>query len=339
MVSKHTPLENFKVILADSDQKLMNVLKHMMENIGFRHIHATQTGKAALDLVKQEAVDFVITDWQLKDMHSSTMLQHVRRNSATPNLTLPIIMLTGRAEKSDVEAARDMGINEYVVKPFSAQTIFKRLERIVEFPRYFVLTSEYIGPDRRNKTIATLPSERRTARVLPERKPWDASRELLQAEKPKLWLPDFSLKHKLGHNVELKTLITPAVLSQAQAAIDNISSESLQWIKEDLNQLLTLCNVLESSSATPALLNEMAEVTLIVSSRAGTFGYMGASRVAYMLYLMCRNAFTQNRLPNASVLRKHIEVLQLLFGKGVKGQPAMIHDVIRELQLLSSRYA
>ena len=55
-------------------------------------------------------------------------------------------MLTGRAEQADVATARDTGINEYVVKPFSAQTIYDRLERIIEKPRNFVAAPTFVGP-------------------------------------------------------------------------------------------------------------------------------------------------------------------------------------------------
>jgi len=65
-------------------------------------------------------------------------------------------MLTGRAEQADVVTARDSGINEYVIKPFSARTIYDRLERLIEKPRDFIISAPFIGPDRRSR--GKLPS-------------------------------------------------------------------------------------------------------------------------------------------------------------------------------------
>ena len=66
---------------------------------------------------------------------------------------MPIIMITAHSERPRIIAARDAGINEFVMKPVSAKTLFSRLNAVIEHPRRFVRIEEYFGPDRRRRKM------------------------------------------------------------------------------------------------------------------------------------------------------------------------------------------
>jgi DNA-binding response OmpR family regulator len=66
---------------------------------------------------------------------------------------VPIIMITGHTEKHQVEAARDAGITEFLIKPITAQSLFSRITEVVERPRAFVRCESYFGPDRRRRNV------------------------------------------------------------------------------------------------------------------------------------------------------------------------------------------
>ena len=282
-------LKRLKVLIADFDPHLANVTKTMLTHMGFSEVHITSSGTKALDLIKAGGIDFLITDWSLKHMDGLTLLMHIRRDRDIPNRTLPVIMLTGRMEKSDVQMARDTGIHEYILKPFSAQAIYDRLERIFEVPRCFVVGQTFVGPDRRNRKMTGPLRERRSKSLPPQTKPWDTARAL-NTEKSQVWSPDFSLKQKLG-NASLDSIITPALLKHAQASIDALSHESLQWIKEDLAHLKKLIHLMRSAADSADALDTITEVLLTISARSGTFGYPRATEIAYMLYAFFRNHF------------------------------------------------
>ena len=334
-----SPLKSFKILIADSDQRLATVSKHMLNGMGFNNIQLTPSGTKALSLFKTEGFDFLITDWHLKDMDGISMIQHIRRDSDSPNPTLPVIMLTGRMEQSDVQIARDNGIHEYVVKPFSAKTIYSRLERIVEFPRYFIVDKEFVGPDRRRKQGQLPAVDRRKKAVQPQRKPPNLAGLLGSDSYPKIWLPDFSLKQKLGKNVTLETIITPDVLLQAQAAINSATDESVRWIKDDLVKLQSLYKSLKQEKPSATVADQINEVVLSISSRSGTFGYTRASEVAYMLYLFCRKKLQTQNPNHYVIIEKHTEVLQIIFGKNIRGEEGGIVEIIKELKNLTDKYA
>ena len=75
----------------------------------------------------------------------------VRNATDSPNPFLPIIMLTGHAERVRVMECRDAGVTEFVVKPVTARAVLDRLNNVIFKPRAFVRTSEYFGPDRRRR--------------------------------------------------------------------------------------------------------------------------------------------------------------------------------------------
>jgi DNA-binding response OmpR family regulator len=86
----------------------------------------------------------------------------VRTAKDSPNPFVPIIMLTGHTEAYRVMRARDVGVTEFLAKPVSAQTLYRRLVSIVENPRQFVRAAGFSGPERRRrKGEARIGDERR----------------------------------------------------------------------------------------------------------------------------------------------------------------------------------
>jgi two-component system chemotaxis response regulator CheY len=334
------PLQQYRILIADADQQLSLVLKLMLGKMGFTNVLITRSGQDALALLKGEHFDFLITELDTQHIDGISLINRIRRDETSPNPTLPIIMLTGHAEQTDVATARDNGINEYVVKPFSAHTIYARLERMVEHPRNFVVAESFVGPDRRH--LGTPPpgvSNRRSARVKPEQMIHVTAKKLKPQAEPKLWLPDYSLKKKLGNNVTLATLITPAVLTQAQASIEAISNDSLQWIKDNLSEIMDLSKALPNEKNPAPLIAELGQAALTLNSRAGTFGYGQTSQVAYMLYLFCRNQIQPGNPAHHTIIQKHIEVLQVTISSDIRGKADPVtNEVVAALRRLVKKY-
>lgn len=332
-------LRNFRILIADSDVELARVLRATLVEMGFENIQTTRSGSEAFKMIQTEGIDFLITDWNTQ-MDGTHLVDQIRRNPESNKPTLPVIMLTGRAEQSDVIAARDSGVNEYVVKPFSPKSIYNRLERLIEKPRAFVVAPNFVGPCRRHDGMPPVGvADRRKTVIIPKLQPQDVSRAVQNnTGVAKVWLPDFSLKYKLGVSVSLKSLITPEVLNAAQAAIDAIADESLQWVKGDLQHLRSLCDLLKSKEPPSNVASEIGELALSINSRAGTFGYTRAAEIAYMLYLFSRNQMQPPSKGHHIVVEKHIEVLQVILGSNLKGDAgAMGAQIVAELRLLTQK--
>ena len=96
-------------------------------------------------------------------MDGLAFTRKVRLSRESPNVFTPIIMVSGHSERGRIIAARDTGVNEFVVKPISAKSLFDRIQAVIDRPRPFVRLESYFGPDRRRKTVDHGGEERRTA--------------------------------------------------------------------------------------------------------------------------------------------------------------------------------
>lgn len=336
-----SPLKNYRILVVDADLNLAQVLKTMLNDMGFSDVHLTRSGAEAIKLIHKQAFDFIITEWNTEQIDGIGLIEFIRRNPRSPNPTLPIIMLTGRAEQIDVTLARNYGINEYVIKPFTVKSIYSRLERIIEHPRSFVVSKGFVGPDRRVKDKKTeTKEERRLRKNLPELKPKEVSKAIGEfSDAPKIWMPDFSLKMKLGKNIYLNDFITEEILVQSQSAINSIMTDSLGWIKDNISDLKRLHSGLSASAAPESVIGEISNVLLTINSRAGTFGYTRAAQIVYFLYLFIRNKFNVKDEGHHLVIKKHIEVLQVIFGSQMSGDGGVVGEQIaKELKALIEKY-
>lgn len=151
-----------EVMIADPDVEVSRVVRDVLKYAGFERITIVKDGKDALDILNKKEIDLLITDWRMDQLSGIDLIKYLRQHEDSPNQYLPIIMLTGKAERRDVEMARDAGVTEFLVKPFTAKGLFERLVMVVENPRSFIISKVYKGPDRRRRTdIPPSGSERR----------------------------------------------------------------------------------------------------------------------------------------------------------------------------------
>ncbi len=121
-------------------------------------LHAEQVreasdGEDALQIMRTFVPDIIILDWEMKPMDGLEFTRKVRLSKDSPNVFTPIIMVSGHSERGYIAAARDTGVNEFVVKPISAKSLFDRIQTVIERPRPFVRLKSYFGPDRRRTTV------------------------------------------------------------------------------------------------------------------------------------------------------------------------------------------
>jgi two-component system chemotaxis response regulator CheY len=145
-------LAKVEVLICDPDDYIAVTLRDVLRHIGFERITFARDGNAALDILKKKEIDLLITDWNMNPMDGIRLVHYLRSSPDSPNPYMPIIMLTGKAERRDVEVARDVGVTEFVVKPFSAKTLYERLVLVIENPRSFIIASNFRGPQRRRRT-------------------------------------------------------------------------------------------------------------------------------------------------------------------------------------------
>lgn len=329
---KKPNFRNVNVLLADSDACLAQAVLHNLRAMGFSSIHHVKNSAEAVRTIRSQAISFLITEWDMKGSSGIELVRFMRRSPDSPNRGLPIIMLTGRGELADVQAARDVGITEFVVKPFSAQTLFNRIEQIVDHPRAFVVAEQYVGPERRRRGLPPPGvADRRILKAIaatPSREGY----KMAPGSPPVLFAPDFSIRQSVG-NKPLAGLITPDLLKDAQKAIDSLGEESLNWIRDDVALIKTSYETLKTSYSAFAMDN-IKEASLSIKARSGTFGYRMASDVARLLYLFLSTDFLPNNPRHLIVIEKHLQVLMVIFAQGIKEREGLGGELYAELERL-----
>jgi CheY-like chemotaxis protein len=139
------------VLLVDDNQHMRLIVGAVLAGIGVQEVRECWDGAEALDMLRQWPADVAFVDFHMSPIDGVEFTRLVRNASDSPNPFLPIVMITGYAERTRVMEARDAGVTEFVVKPVTARAVVDRLNNVIFRPRPFIRTANYFGPDRRRK--------------------------------------------------------------------------------------------------------------------------------------------------------------------------------------------
>jgi two-component system chemotaxis response regulator CheY len=117
------------VMIVDDQQSMRGICKYILNQLGFTNIVEARSGRDALGKLEQNSVDLIISDWNMEDIDGLTLLRVIRRHPKTQ--AMPFIMATGRSDKEQVKEAISYGVNNYIIKPFDALTMKKRIEAVI----------------------------------------------------------------------------------------------------------------------------------------------------------------------------------------------------------------
>ena len=170
---------NISVLVVESTRAMFDLTRSVLNTFGIEKIHSAYDSKTSFEKYCAYRPDLVIIDWLSPPDNSLELIKRIRTDDASPNPFVPIIMMTGFSQKRRVTDARDSGITEFLIKPFTAQTLYKRIERIIETPRQFVRAPGFVGPDRRRHRADDFEGdEQRQERLKEERKASDVARDI-----------------------------------------------------------------------------------------------------------------------------------------------------------------
>ena len=122
--------KNLKILIVDDFSTMRRIIKNLLRDLGFTNTSEADDGSTALPMLKQGDFDFLVTDWNMPGMTGIDLLKAVRSD---PKLaSLPVLMVTAEAKRDQIVEAAQAGVNGYVVKPFTAQTLKEKLDKIFE---------------------------------------------------------------------------------------------------------------------------------------------------------------------------------------------------------------
>ncbi len=167
-------LDNINVMVVDGRSKTGNLIKCILNRLGFRNVFIANDASSGVQIIRDKKIGLVFANWDLYvlskppvndagtkrepevlPLNGAKFVERLRAAPSSPNPFLPVVMLLPLDGSSEeVGLARDSGVNEVLLKPFSAEDLCKKIVTIIDEPRIFINSGPYKGPCRR---IANIP--------------------------------------------------------------------------------------------------------------------------------------------------------------------------------------
>ena len=119
-----------RFLVVDDFSTMRRIVKNLLQELGYANVQEADDGNTALPMLKNGNFDFVITDWNMPQMPGLELLKAVRADDKLKHL--PVLMVTAEAKREQIVEAAQAGVSGYVIKPFTAQTLSEKLNKILQ---------------------------------------------------------------------------------------------------------------------------------------------------------------------------------------------------------------
>ena len=343
-------LERFNILLVEDNGFVRNTLEDLLRYFKIEQIKSARNGEEAIGILKMmhqsqhPGPDIIISDLLMAPINGQLLLRWTRTAKESPNRFVPFIMVSGAADREYVASARDLGVSEFLAKPFSVNSVYEHIAHVIHRPRPFIATQDYFGPDRR-RTAGSRPVGGKNRR----RENDDHVTTVYSAEKvtksknvSDVWcfrLPN-NLKEKAGGSDGGEIPQIPAdILEQAEQSLERAVLDFTTWAQEYLQNLISLCNDARDNEI--KRVSKFAEINSLaheLRGQGGTFGYPLISVLGKMLYDATREGcpITDNQV---EIIRAHIDAMRAVIRDKVAGDGGQIgKELLASLKQAIHRY-
>jgi two-component system chemotaxis response regulator CheY len=121
--------KSMNVLIVDDYKTMLRIIRNLLKQIDFNNVEEASDGAEALGKLRTGNFGLVISDWNMAPMTGLELLQEVRQDTRLK--TLPFIMITAESKTENVVAAKQAGVSNYIVKPFNAETLKEKIEKVL----------------------------------------------------------------------------------------------------------------------------------------------------------------------------------------------------------------
>jgi two-component system chemotaxis response regulator CheY len=122
--------KSMNVLIVDDYNTMLRIIKNLLKQLGFDNVDEATDGTMALEKIKQKKYGLVISDWNMEPMSGLELLKQVRGSSES-FAGVPFIMVTAESKTENVIMAKQAGVNNYIVKPFNAETLKTKISAVL----------------------------------------------------------------------------------------------------------------------------------------------------------------------------------------------------------------
>ena len=122
--------KNMRVLIVDDFSTMRRIIKNIMRQLGFNNIVEADDGTTAWDTLNKDKIDFIVSDWNMPQMTGIELLRKVRASEEFSDM--PFLMVTAEAQQENIIEAVQAKVSNYIVKPFTAETLGQKIDKIFE---------------------------------------------------------------------------------------------------------------------------------------------------------------------------------------------------------------
>ncbi|KZD09824.1 response regulator [Oceanibaculum pacificum] len=347
-------LDRLSILLVEDSEFIRNLLFSVLRSMEVGHIHTARDGAEAIEFLKSRArlgmpgqgpVDLIISDLIMPNMDGAMLLRWVRRHEESPDRFMPFIMISGAVDRDRVAAIRDLGVSEFLAKPFTVRAIATHLQAAIENPRPFIYTQDYFGPDRRRTDQPISGEDQRspdkskiavvyTARSL-RSAPADARAWMFR-------LPNRLKDKVLAFGGSTAGGIDPELLKAAEMQVKQMADDYADWVRSYVTQLqASHKQAVEDPPKAFLQLGEMNQVAHELRGQGATFGYPLITTFGRSLheYTTLERDVTDVSPELLELIKAHIDGIRAVMAEKVKGDGGAIgKELVRMLNLAVKKY-
>jgi two-component system, chemotaxis family, chemotaxis protein CheY len=313
-------LDKIKILLIDSQSSVRGMTETVLKEFGAKHILPYSSSQEALATGIEQSPDIIIVDHIMRPQDGVAFTNLLRHKNMTTRLT-PVIFTSSLSAKNRVYEARDAGITEFLAKPYTAESLYKRIFQITENPRHFVESKGFSGPDRRRRNAPSPGTEKR-------------GREKLKDVR--ILEPSHILRQKIGTGG-----LSPAVIKAAQIRMEEyqtntpfapIAMESLDWQRRVLDAFIAR----KQDSVTS--LRDLQDAWSMIKGNAEVFGFMLVREIAANLTDFL-DLVTEINGDSVSIVEAHENATHVALKKNIKDKNNPFgYALLDELKKANIRY-
>jgi len=120
---------NLSILIVDDYKTMLRIIRNLLKQLSFTNVDEASDGSEALAKLRDKDYGLVISDWNMQPMTGLDLLREVRADAALKHL--PFIMITAESKAENVVAAKEAGVNNYIVKPFNAETLKAKITSVL----------------------------------------------------------------------------------------------------------------------------------------------------------------------------------------------------------------
>lgn len=321
-------LGDLNVLLVDDNAFVRGVLESLLRQFRIGRVVAACNGEEAIESLKISgvtiAIDIVLADLIMSPINGLLLLRWTRNAPESPNRFIPFIMVSGAADRENVFAARDHGVSEFLVKPFSAANVYRRLLEVIDRPRQFVANTTYFGPDRRRRDVGVRGTDQRRTREEDITIVRSAEDIVQPSSGVGVWYfrPTNNLRAKVGGSLVGRSPggeIPMALLEQAETELQRAAFDFTEMARGYLAELGNHCD--EALKLVGSRSKQFEAINLIaheLRGQGGTFGYPLITTFAKMLYTATGEGRREDD-NGVEIVRAHVDAMRAVIREKVSG--------------------